>query len=178
MYVQTHTHLDSYDAAVIYSGISLPGNTVWLEFILDCIFNTFWLTATATSLEHKKKYLKRYSTVLYFVSIYFSMLFISPNWFGRNIWRGSFQKWISNVNSKFVDCVLEKSCSYIFTKSFSPKHDFCTWHWHWKPLFWNSAYCVLEKSSSYVQVHTSHKAHLCIYIYIFMYVLHTRNEVS
>ena len=45
--------------------------------------------------------------------------------------------WVSNVNDKFVDCVVEKSSScmraydyiYIFMKSPSPKHDLWTWNW-------------------------------------------------
>ena len=38
-------------------------------------------------------------------------------------------------------------CTYV--KSSFPKHDLWIWHWHCQPIFWNGAYCVLEKSSSY-----------------------------
>ena len=65
------------------------------------------------------------------------------------------RKWTCNANTKFVDCVLEKSfihmyiCTYvlIFIKHLFPKHDLQTWHWQLD--IWIGAYRILEKSSSY-----------------------------
>ena len=41
------------------------------------------------------------------------------------------------------------------------KQDLQTWHLHYKLIFWNGAYRVLEKSSSC--------AHVCMYVYMHIY---------
>ena len=76
-----------------------------------------------------------------------------------------FLEWrLRKVNTKFVDCVMKKRFShmciciytyiYIYIHTFMkisfPKHDLRPWHGHFKLDFWNGAYLVLRKSSSYI----------------------------
>ena len=96
-------------------------------------------------------------------------------------------KWVSNVNPKFVDCVLEKSSScmytciyvYIFMKSSSLKHDRYTWHWHWKPIFSNGACRVLENSSSYINKYTGsiHKSYM-VWLVLDMLIMAAREHCT
>ena len=86
-------------------------------------------------------------------------------------WKSSFpnrdkrysQKWAGSVNSKFLDCALQKKSHmhiymhiythiYIYTyllRALGQKHDAQIWHSHCEPIcLWIGAYRLLGKSSS------------------------------
>ena len=63
------------------------------------------------------------------------------------------KEWVSNVNAKFVDCLLEKSSSdqYLHRSIYEelfPKTRYL--NFALETQFWNGAYRVLEKSSLYI----------------------------
>ena len=79
------------------------------------------------------------------------------------------KKWAYYAKVKFIHCVFEKGFShmliyvYIFMKSSFPKHYLRTWHRHCNLDFWISAYCILEKSFSYIYI-------LYIYTIVYTYI--------
>ena len=91
--------------------------------------------------------------------------------------KDSFPKRVFKVNAKLRDRVLGKSsseiskytCTYTYMKSSFPKQNLQTWDWNLKPISWNGAYRVLEKSFLYVHEYMLIYGTICVYTHIVPY---------
>ena len=71
---------------------------------------------------------------------------------------------VCNGNPNFWDHDLQRAlhkyshiCKYTYMKSSFPRDNLWAWQWHCKPIFWNGAYYVFEKSFSCMHVYAHTK---------------------